>query len=322
MKRTEWRTTVARIALLGLLTGCDAPGPDAGALPPTAPTASAMLHSNEIRIADRPEIEITVTTASGWQLRPPEAPAAFAGFEILEWRELPVVRDGQREIHRRRVRLRALDVGDFVWPALSLEVTAPDGARTALTLPPIPLRVGSVRGEYPGRSEPFGARPAPAPPAAPRATLRNVAAAGAALALALATLLLVARRPARRAHAPEPAPIAPWSAALRELDLAAEPSRETIEAGHRAAVALRSYVDRRFGAQTRRRTTEEIAAATPPYAATSRWPTLVELLRDLDALRFRPAGSGPDATRRDALGSALARARAFVDATTPPEGLR
>jgi hypothetical protein len=322
MKRHGWDAAVARFALFALLAGCSAPETDAAAPPPKAPIATAVLRASEIRIADRPEIEISITTAPGWRVRPSEPPAALVGFEILEWRALPVVRDAQREVHRRRVRLRALNVGDFVWPALSLEVAAPDGARTTLALPPIPLRVDSVRGEYPGRSAPFGARPVPEPPAAPRASLRNVAAAGAALALALAALLLVARRRARRVHDSGPAPIAPWIAALRELDRAAEPSRDAIEAGHRVAATLRRYVDRRFGAQTRRRTTEEVAVSTPPYAATSRWPTLVELLRDLDALRFRPAGSGPDATRRDALGSALARARAFVDATTPPEGLR
>jgi hypothetical protein len=79
---------------------------------------------------------------------------------------------------------------------------------------------------------------------------------------------------------------------------------------------------RRFGARTRMHTSEELTSFEPPYGATSSWPTFVELLKDFDELRFRPAGNEPGDRRTAAFESTLTRARAFIETTTPPVGLR
>ena len=57
-------------------------------------------------------------------------------------------------------------------------------------------------------------------------------------------------------------------------------------------------------------------------ADVSDWPTFVELLQDFDDLRFRPTDDEAGDRRSTAFASTLTRARAFVEATTPPEGLR
>jgi hypothetical protein len=127
----------------------------------------------------------------------------------------------------------------------------------------------------------------------------------------------VAAPPSERAEAP-------WTAARADLDrsrgaLAGDPGA----AADAAAAALRRYMARRFGAVTEARTTEELESAAPPFAAMSRWPVFVSLLRELDALRFPPP---PSAAERSALaaqvGSLVSRAEEFVEESTPPEPLR
>jgi hypothetical protein len=310
------------LSLITLLASCSDPGSDRGTTPPVGPRVTAVLRATEIRIADRPEIDITVTTAPGQRVLRFDPPESLAGFEILDWRRLPVVREPRRWLHQHRVQLRALEIGRFEWPALQLTVVASDAVRTALELPPIPLEVGSVMSEHPNRTAPFGARAAPDLQRAERPPLRTLAAAAASLVLASATLLLFVRRRARKVHTRREAPPAPWNAAQREFDRAAELAASPTAASHRAAAALRGYMGRRFGARTRMHTSEELAAFEPPYGATSSWPPFVELLQDFDDLRFRPAGDEAGDRRSTAFASTLARARAFVEATTPPEGLR
>ena len=281
-----------------------------------------MLRTPEIRIADRPEIDITVTTAPGHRVLRPEPPESLAGFEIIEWRRLPVVREPGRWLHHHRVQLRALEIGRFEWPVLQLTVAADDDAQTRLELPPITLEVGSILDEHPNRTTPFGARAAPDRQSAKRPPLRTLAALVASLVLASATLLLFVRYRPRKAHSRGEPRAAPWIAAQREFDRAAERADEPAAASHRAAAALHGYMGRRFGARTRMHTSEELAAFEPPYGATSSWPTFVELLQDFDDLRFRPAQNEGCDRRTEAFAATLARARAFVETTTPPAGLR
>ena len=320
-----WQRRFA-LALVSVLVSCGDPGGGAGVSAPDAPRATAVLRTMEIRIADRPDIDISVTTAPDRRVLRAEPPESLAGFEILEWQTLPVVREPRRWVHRQRVRLRALEIGRFEWPALRLTVVARDGTQTTLELAPIALEVGSIMDEHPNRTAPFGARDAPDPPrpahASALASALALAAAVASLVLAATVFFVFARRRARTARARADAPPAPWSAALHEFDCAAELAHMPAAASHRAAAALHDYMGRRFRARTRMHTTEELAAAEPPYGATSSWPTFVELLRSFDELRFRPAADGPDDHRTAAFTSTLARARGFVETTTPPEGLR
>jgi hypothetical protein len=75
-------------------------------------------------------------------------------------------------------------------------------------------------------------------------------------------------------------------------------ARDSLEAADRGAVALRRYMAGRFGADAVTRTTEELAAATPPFGAQSRWPRFVSLLEDLDGIRFVPSQHGDRARER------------------------
>ena len=307
---------------IALLAGCTELHDDAAPAPVGAPSASATLQAAEIRIGDRPTIDIRITTAPERSVLPPELPAALTGIEIVEWQTRPVVRGPRSWIHSQTVTLRAREIGRFEWPALQLTVASPDGAHELLELPAIPLPVGSIRAEHPGRSAPYGARAAP-PRAQPRGSAPfALAAAGFSIALAAAVLLVFARRRGRDTGTPLASAPPAWSEARSELERAAELAHDPAVASHHAAAALRRYVDRRFGARTRTLTTEELAVCDPPYGATSRWPELVALLRALDELRFRPAALEPGDCLRSAFTAALASAHEFVETTIPPEGLR
>jgi hypothetical protein len=239
-----------------------------------------------------------------------------------------VEKETSRWIHRTRLRLRARRAGRYLWPATSVEVEAPDGALTTLAVDPLPVEVTSILPELPERLTPFGVR---SPPPASRATgsVWGPAAAGALAALAGVGLVALARRRRReQAHAVAPSrtpPVQPpWERALQELAAARELSRRApFDAAHATAGALRRYVARRFGTDAAARTSEELAETTPPFAATSRWPAFLAMLRALDELRFRPEG---DRSVGEALAARLAvlldEAVAFVEDSTPPEARR
>ncbi len=76
----------------------------------------------------------------------------------------------------------------------------------------------------------------------------------------------------------------------------------------------------RFRADAVGRTTEELALAEPPFAATTRWPIFVDILRGLDAFRFRPAGGAAEfALLADRLSELRGRAEVLVEDSVPPE---
>jgi hypothetical protein len=310
------------LALIALIASCSDPGNDPGMSPPAAPHAAAVLRTAEIRIADRPEIDITVTTAPGHRVLRLEPPESLAGFEILDWRRLPLVREPGRWLQRHRVQLRALEIGHFEWPELKITVATDNDTRIELELPPIALEVDSIMDEHPNRNTPFGARAAPNPQPAHRPLLRSLALVVTPLVLASVALLLLARRRARKPSSRSEPPPAPWKTALGEFDRAAELANRPATASHHAVTALHGYMGRRFGARTRMHTSQELAELEPPYGATSSWPTFVELLQDFDDLRFQPVRNESGDRRTAAFTSTLARARAFVEATTPPAGLQ
>jgi len=310
------------LVLIVLLSSCHDPSDDRVSAPPITPHATAVLRANRIRIADRPEIDIDITTAPGQRVLRFEPPESLAGFEILAWRRLPVVREPRRWLHRHRIQLRALEIGRFEWPALRLEVATDDDTLSVLELPPIELQVASIMHEHPNRKVPYGARNAPKPQLEQRTRLRTVAVAATSLVLAAVAFVLFVRRHTREERpARQPSP-APWSAALDDFDRAADLGSDVAAASHHAVAALHDYMGRRFGARTRMHTSEELTDIDPPYAATSSWPAFVGMLRDFDELRFRPANGEHEDRRSSDFTSTLARARAFVEATTPPPGLQ
>jgi hypothetical protein len=311
---------------LALCAACEeSPAPAKFATPAT-PRATAVLEPPRIRIGDRAALEVAVITPPDYRSLPIAPPEEVAGFEILGAEALPVEREPARWVHRTRVHLRARDVGSFAWPEGSVQITSPDGAPSRLPLAAVPLEVVSVLPEVPERTAPFGARPAP--PRGRAKVALSAAALGSLLTLtAVGLVALARRRTGTRAPAESPpaAPAEPpWTAALGDLDrartaLATDPPA----AANATAAALRRYMARRFGAAAETRTTEELEIATPPFAATSRWPVFVSLLRELDALRFPPPERGAQpSTLAAQLEALMRRAEEFVAESTPPEPLR
>jgi hypothetical protein len=304
------------------LAGCRAEPAPSAAVPP-APRAALLLEPPRIGVGQVAELELAVVTPPGFVPRPWAPPGELPGIWVLASQALPVEKEPARWIHRTRVRLRAQALGTHVWPGGSVELVGPGGEEARADYAELPLEVASIVPELPGRGAPFGVRVPALGDVGPR-PVWGPAAAGALAALACVGLVALARRRRRAAREPAAAPAAPtpppWQLAAAELAAARERAGrgERFAAAHAAARALRSYAERRFGAEALARTSEELACARPPFAATSRWPALVALLRELDALRFLPEH---DAAAREALGARLeallAGAEAFVADSTP-----
>ena len=318
----------AHTALWGLAVALLAPGAGCGeaavpATAPTAPRATLVLEPPEIGIGGVAVVELAVVTPPGHHARPFQPPPEIPGFWLLDAETLPVEKHPGRWVHRTRIRIRAREVGRFVWPAGSVAIESPDGKVAALALAALPLVVTSVLLELPDRSTPFGARSLPAP--RDGAGRWGAAGAGAAAALAAVALVALVRRTIQRrtrpATLPPKPPEPPWIRARAELRKAgAATSADPLAAAHLIAVALRRYMAGRFGADAPARTTEELRAAAPPFAATSCWPVFLTILHDLDAIRFRPeAQAGERAIVSERVGALLEQAKAFVEDSIPPE---
>jgi uncharacterized protein (DUF58 family) len=316
---------LALLALPLLAPGCRRDPPPTPAAPP-APRAALLLEPPRLLVGEVATLELAIVTPPGHAPLPYAPPGEIPGLSLVSVEALPVETEAARWIHRTAVRVRSRDTGSFVWPASRVAVEAPDGSHTEIELAELPIEVVSVLPEHAGRTAPFGPRPPPAPAAA--VPFWGAAAAGASAAFALAGLVALARRrrtPRAVAPPPEAAPgPPPWERALAELARARDALEpQPFAAAHATSMALRRYVEARFGADAAGRTGEELVEIEPPFAAASRWPSLLALLGALDELRFRPAH---DTASRAALSARLpglvADAQRFVEASVPPEGLR
>jgi len=340
-----------RLAVLGLAAALTsaasaqtqpAPPPAAAAVAP-AVRGALVLEPDRIRAGEVAALEIVVTTPPGHRLLPIVLPSELPGFWILDAETLAVDKQDGRWIHRTRVRLRARELGQFVWPAQPVEIEAPGGTLQRLVLDGRPLEVVSVQTDFPGRDVPFGLRESPgALPA--RGSAWGAAATGALAGGAVVALVGLIRRVRRRrralpselATAASGSALSPWRAACLALDgiaahldgkpvaphLDGKPGAAHLDAEPGAATdalarTLRSYATQRWRRDVSALTTPELAAITPPAEAARHWPALLELLRSLDDARFLP-GTVAAAQRAARARDTLARVRAFVAATTPP----
>jgi hypothetical protein len=311
--------------LLGVgagLLGCTEATPRRGA--PTTPRATVALEPPSFGVGQVATLEIAVVTPPDHIPRPFVPPQQVPGLWVLGTEPQPVRKEEARWIHSTLVRVRARTTGELLWPAGRIEIEGPDGSLQDLPLDALPIEVTSVRPEYPDRITPFGVRSAATPPRA--SGLLLPAAGGALLALAGVALARVARRrwSQRSAGDAAPAPEPPWTRARAELYAArALAAAEPFAAAHATHAALRRYMTRRFGAAAASCTTEEIAAAKPPFAARSRWLPFVEMLRSLDEFRFLPE-SDPVARRAltERLGGVIEAGESLVADSTPPEPLQ
>ena len=310
----RWVAGASALLLAGILSACgDARNTRAGA--PPALRAVLVLEPRILGVGEVGLVELSVVTPPGHAVHPVESPVEVAGLWLLGSEALEVEKRASRWVHRTRLRVRAREVGSLEWPAGTLDVEAPDGSVASVSFEALPIEVASVLPEYPDRLSPFGMR-SPEPEVGSAGSLAS-AAAGAGLTLAvLAVVALVRRRMRDRASsgsAAEPRE-PPWVTARTALATAREQvDLDPLAAADGAVRALRRYMARRFGADAEARTTEELAAAIPPFAATSRWPRFVALLEELDAQRFPPHES----VLAQRIAALVAEVEAFVEETIP-----
>lgn len=319
------RAAVLLLAAALLGAGCRAeqtPAPERAAAP-VAPRARLVLEPPRIGVGQVATLERVVVTPPGHTPVPFAAPDEVPGLWILDVEELPTQKDPSRWVHRSRIRLRARNVGGFVFPGGNVEVEAPDGARFTLELPEQPIEVVSLLPDHPERLTPFG--PRRGAPAHGAGAVWGAAAAGALTTLAVVGLVALARRRRtelrREAARPQPRGEPPGETARRELEAArARAEQDPFGAAHALALALRRYVSRRFTSEVRGRTSEELEATEPPFSMRSGWPAFVATLVELDRLRFRPASDAQ--VRRalsEGLGELLDRAERLVEDELPPQ---
>jgi len=284
---------------------------------------SASVSPQTIRVGTRATIEIAVVTPPRHRLLPFTPPPELRDLEIENSEILPDREIGDRFLHTLRIRFRPRDTGDLVWPETELAIEDPDGAILRRAVEPIPFAVKSVLSLYPGRTDPFGVRPAPPPPGAEEFSLAPVAIGlFVCAAAALALVLLKRSVAARRRRTPAPADATPWALALTDLRGVSE-SEDPAAAATTTAAALRRYMELRFGASTRAKTAEELVASQPPFGATSRWSTFTALLLELDSIRFAPRTAlGSPSRTMSRVSELLDRSRRFVETSMPPEALR
>lgn len=268
-----------------------------------------------LRVGDVATVEVAVVTPPHTELGEIRWPANVPGLSFIETLALETERETHRWVHRGRMRVRAIEIGQHRWPETQLEVRPADGERGELVLAGDTFEIVSTLSTRPDQLSAFGLRD-PTGEASQR-DLALAAAAGAAGALACVALFLVLRRrtkkPSRTTAAEIPAE--PGRVAEAELARALELlALDPHASAQCAGSALRAFAVHRFGAPIETRTTEELALMRPPRNMRSRWKHLIEILARLDDVRFRPASAEPP---RDALASTLEAAREFVRDASP-----
>jgi len=306
---------LAALVLVVTLAGCEGESePRAADVAPTGPRALLVLEPPTLGIGDVGVVELAVVTPPEHRVRPFKPPQSIPGLWLLTAEPPSVERLPGRWIQRTRIRVRAREVGRFTWPGGRVEVEDRAGAVSSLAVAPLDFEVASVLPEYPDRLAPFGVRALPEPDPVP-AWLAGGAGAGLTLALLAGIAWVRGRR--RAASRPSPPPREPpWVRARCEIDAArARLSADPLASADLGAVALRRYMAGRFGADAVARTTQELAAATPPFGARSRWPRFVALLEALDGLRFVPVPAGRADRARERCEALLDGIEAFIEET-------
>jgi hypothetical protein len=284
-------------------------------LAPAQARAALVLEPPQVAVGDVADVMLTVVTRPGTQVAPVETPPPIAGFWWVEREDEQVMKEPERWLHNTRLRIRAVEVGNFEFPGGRVKATSAEGAEEEIAYAPLAIEVVSSLGAESAQRVPFGLRRLPG---------ARVGAFGAALAFGagvvtalgvVGVVALARRRPAPRGDEakPDPGP-PPWETArarlaTAEAQLASDP-RAALDA---VAHALRSFAASRYGADAEARTHEELLAIAPPFLMTTRWPRFVALLRDLDRGRFPAQASDARAAKE-----LLAAAREFVAEGAPP----
>ncbi|MCP3986351.1 MAG: hypothetical protein GY723_18380 [bacterium] len=307
-------------ALLALMA-CSEAQPPARPPAPVTPAAALILEPPHLEIGETATLEVAIAVPPGTRVGPVPAPDETPGLWILDVDGPSESNSPERDVHRTRFRIRARETGSFEWPASEVRIILPDDREQVLEVPARAFQVRSVAQDVPGqltffsyRSPVFqGERARPADVVLP-------ALVGAALALAGVGLLAWVRRSRAARQLSEAEPNlgnAPWRTAQAALAAAGEIAESDLpRAADMASAALRVFVDRRFRAQTTRATSEELRSGEAPFLLTTRWEPLLDLLEQLDALRFPPQTDDPRTAVQTFRGT-IETAQAFVTDATP-----
>jgi hypothetical protein len=308
--------SLALLLLLGsaVASGCEGGEPAARVEPaPTSLRGAVVIEPPHLTVGDVATVEVTLVTPPDHSVRPVRPPREVSGFWLLDSKPLPIARSPSRWVHTTRMRARAREPGEFSWPALRVEIETPEKEVVELLLEARPLEVASVGERFPSRATPFPLRRAS--PGESGGFLMPLA-GGVALTLGAMALLAAARRLRRpregEKQAPREHPTPGWRAAQATLEAALGNCAESPErAADAASAALRHFFSHRFAVSARTLTTEELAELPPPLGAEKHWPTLLEILESLDAVRFRAD------VEAGALRETLERASALVANAAP-----
>jgi hypothetical protein len=253
-------------------------------------------------------------TPPGQQVAPVAPPEDLEGIWVLATESPTVERAASRWVHRMHYQVRAKATGRFSWPAQQVVVRAADGTKLTVETAERPFEIAEISPEYPGQRSFFSFRTLEPVGSERRPWLPALAGALAALAsVALVALVRRARQAEHvheergadsRARAIDPSARGSSLAALasaRELS-----ATDPLRSADMASGALRRYGARRYALPMLSCTTEELAEASPPLSLGDRWSDWLQVLRDLDGVRFLPRDSGRAATVEETIDRALA----------------
>lgn len=283
-----------------------------GAAP--GPRGVVVLQSKWLGVGEVGEVVIAVQTDAHHRVLP-WTPPELKHIEVVSLEEELEELQGDRWLHRTRIRLRALESGEFSWPALSLVIEAPSGEQVALELPAQPFEVRSLLKSQHVDRQPYGLRRFEEPR---RRGFTSGLLVGASCA-ALFTWLLLRRKGASAKTPPAPKP----SAASTPMRSAEDTARDELlrarmavaESPRRAsnigAAALRAFVSKRFTTTVLAETTVELKRARPSVVPPEHWSEFVRILQRYDADRFQPHAAAEG--EREHVEACLSETERFID---------
>ena len=277
-------------ALVAVLLVCSA-------APAAAQQAPVLAHSDldraQMTIGDQATLNVTVELAKGYDLLEPGVPRAIGDLEVVD---TLTVLQSRLPNGSARVQLRylvtAFSVGPKVVPVIVVGYRGPDGAMgRAETQGPLVVQIQSVvaPGEDLGDIKPL--KP-PLPVGAPESDVaRNAAAAAAVVILIAIALVLVLRSRRRPLVVLTPEQHGAARQALTEIEEVTElrlPEQgRTREHYDRVAVAVRRFIEGRYGIGAASRTARELRAELERARVDrSQAQLLCEILGDAESVRY------------------------------------
>ena len=268
------------------------------ASPAGAQQAPVLAHSDidrtQMTIGDQATLTITVELARGYDLLEPGVPRAVGDLEVVD---TLTVLQSRLPNGTSRVQLRylvsAFSLGPKVVPVIVVGYRGPDGAMgRAETQGPLVVQIASVVAQGEDLSDIKPLKP-PLPVGTPANDPTRIAAAVAAVALLVAVVVVLVARARSRSAVPAFVPVVHGAArqALTEIEEVSElhlPEQgRTREHYDRVAVAVRRFIESRYGIGAASRTARELRAEMERARVDrSQAQLLCEILGDAESVRY------------------------------------